>query len=407
MNGTAFAIAPRDAHARGPRARRASEPWNGEVKRILAVRLDHLGDVLMTTPALHALRSGTGARHMTRHITLLASPTGAAIARHLPDVDDVIEYDAPWTSDARSTAGAEPADAALLARLRAGRFDAAAIFTVYSQNPLPAATLCFLAGIERRLAHCRENPYALLTHWLPEREPLADVRHEVERQLALVRSVGAEIDDDDARMRVRVDPTARATLAEKLRQRGVDPASHPVVVHPGASAASRRYPAALYAEALELLAPFVSDPVLLSGSARECALTRSVASFVRAPADTRLVDLAGTLALGEFIALLDSASLLIANNSGPVHLAAALGTPVVDLYALTNPQHTPWMTPHRVLYRDVPCVPCRWCYRADCPEGDHACLRGVPPGDVAQAARELLGPAGAAPPASSSPPAPR
>jgi len=120
-----------------------------------------------------------------------------------------------------------------------------------------------------------------------------------------------------------------------------------------------------------------------------------VLSFSQAQARARIVDLAGALTLGEFIALLDSASLLIANNSGPVHLAAALGTPVVDLYALTNPQHTPWMTPHRVLYRDVPC---RWCYRGDCPEGHHACLRGVPPAEVAQAARELLEPA-LAPPA--------
>lgn len=390
MNGTVFTIAPRDAHARSPRALPACEPWNGEVKRILAVRLDHLGDVLMTTPALRALRS-PGAGAGTRHVTLLASPAGAAIARHLPDVDEVIEYDAPWTNGAREPDGA--ADAALIARLRAGRFDAAAIFTVYSQNPLPAATLCFLAGIERRLAHCRENPYALLTHWLPEREPHADVRHEVERQLALVRSVGAQT--RDARMRVRVDPAARATLADKLRMHGIDPARRWIVVHPGASAASRRYPATLHAEALDLLAPFVRCPVILTGSADERALTQDVLSFSQAQARARIVDLAGALTLGEFIALLDSASLLIANNSGPVHLAAALGTPVVDLYALTNPQHTPWMTPHRVLYRDVPC---RWCYRGDCPEGHHACLRGVPPAEVAQAARELLEPA-LAPPA--------
>ncbi|MFX1767401.1 glycosyltransferase family 9 protein [Paraburkholderia sp. A1RI-2L] len=397
MNGAAFAIAPREAHARAPRARSTCAPWHDEVKRILAVRLDHLGDVLMTTPALRALRDSAGARH----ITLLASPAGAAIARHLPDVDEVIEYDAPWTNGERITTGAGAIDDALLARLRAGRFDAAAIFTVYSQNPLPAATLCFLAGIERRLAHCRENPYALLTHWLPEREPHAGVRHEVERQLALVRSVGAE--SDDARMRVRVDAGARATLARKQRERGVEPARSWIVVHPGASAASRRYPAALHAEAIDLLAPFISDPVLLTGSAAEAALTRDVASFVQPAAQLRLVDLAGALTLGEFIALLDSASLLIANNSGPVHLAAALGTPVVDLYALTNPQHTPWMTPHRVLYHDVPC---RWCYRGDCPEGHHACLRGVPPCEVAQAARELLGHAAAAPPGPPPPLAP-
>ncbi|WP_035521401.1 glycosyltransferase family 9 protein [Paraburkholderia sacchari] len=108
MNGTVFAIAPREAHAHTPCARATCGPWHGEVQRILAVRLDHLGDVLMTTPALRALRSGASARH----ITLLASPAGAAIARHLPDVDEVIEYDAPWTIDERTTTVAGASDEA-------------------------------------------------------------------------------------------------------------------------------------------------------------------------------------------------------------------------------------------------------------------------------------------------------
>ena len=81
------------------------------------------------------------------------------------------------------------------------------------------------------------------------------------------------------------------------------------------------------------------------------------------------------------------APLLIANNTGPVHMAAALGTPVVDLYALTNPQHTPWAVPHRVLSHDVPC---KYCYKSVCPEGHHNCLRLVTPEAVVQAARELV-----------------
>src|SRR5687767_8133417 len=99
------------------------------------------------------------------------------------------------------------------------------------------------------------------------------------------------------------------------------------------------------------------------------------------------LSLAGTLDLGHLAALLSHAPVLISNNTGPVHLAAAVGTPVVDLYALTNPQHTPWQVPHRVLNRDVPC---RFCYRSVCPEGHQNCLALVPPGEVAQAARELL-----------------
>jgi ADP-heptose:LPS heptosyltransferase len=78
---------------------------------------------------------------------------------------------------------------------------------------------------------------------------------------------------------------------------------------------------------------------------------------------------------------------LVSNNTGPVHLAAAVGTPVVDLYAQTNPQHTPWSVAHRVLFHDVPC---KYCYRSVCPEKHHDCLRRVAPAAVVAATLELL-----------------
>jgi radical SAM protein with 4Fe4S-binding SPASM domain len=97
--------------------------------------------------------------------------------------------------------------------------------------------------------------------------------------------------------------------------------------------------------------------------------------------------LAGRLNLGELAAALQMALFLIANNTGPVHIAAAVGAPVVDLYALTNPQHTPWQVPHRVLSFDVPC---KYCYKSVCPQGHHACLREISPESVVAAAVDLL-----------------
>jgi ADP-heptose:LPS heptosyltransferase len=91
--------------------------------------------------------------------------------------------------------------------------------------------------------------------------------------------------------------------------------------------------------------------------------------------------------LGTLAGLIDGARVLVANNSGPVHLAAALGTPVVDLYALTNPQHKPWRVPARVLSHDVPC---RNCLQSVCAEGHHDCLRRVEPRQVADAALALM-----------------
>src|SRR5690606_29954525 len=127
------------------------------------------------------------------------------------------------------------------------------------------------------------------------------------------------------------------------------------------------------------------QPIILTGNDEERQLVDQLISLCGSGAG--LYNMAGLLDLGEFASLLKHADLLISNNTGPVHIAAALQTPTVDIYALTNPQHTPWQVPHRVLYNDVPC---RYCYRSECPEGHHACLQGLSPERVVQAAEQLL-----------------
>ncbi len=389
MNALPFTMMPALSQAR-QRDTHISH-WGRDVKRILCVRLDRLGDILMTTPAIHALRTS----YPDRHITLLTSRVGAQAAPFLSDVDDVIAYDAPWHG--LSPSSSPDADLAMQQTLRSHRFDAAAIFTVYSQSALPAAMLCYLAGIPRRLAHCRENPYGLLTDWACETEPHDGVRHEVERQLALVAKVGAT--SADTRMRLTVSPQARRTLLLRLAALGIAPHDPWFVIHPGASAAARRYPPDRFGAVAEHLARAGSWPILLTGSAEESSLVREVIESADSSIRARLHDLSGVLTMGEFAALIERTAVLVTNNSGPVHLASALATPVVDLYALTNPQHTPWQTAQRVLFRDVDC---RWCYRGVCPAGHHGCLLGVPPAEVAAAALELAAECGAR--ASSIPP---
>jgi lipopolysaccharide heptosyltransferase II len=344
--------------------------------RVLCVRLDQLGDVLMTTPALRALRESRPGRRLT----LLTASAGAALAPLLPDVDEVIAYDAPWMKAAAPRADRQ-VDHAMTRRLRQGAFDAAVIFTVYSQSPLPAALLCHLADIPLRLAHCRENPYQLLTDWVKELEPEKMVRHEVRRQLDLVAAVGCQTANE--RLGLRIPAAARRRVADLLVHYGLDDRRPWVVIHPGASAPSRRYPPENFAWAARELVQAHGWQVVFTGGSDEAVLVEQIRAALAAPA----CSLAGRLDLGELAALLEQAPLLIANNTGPVHIAAALGTPVVDLYALTNPQHTPWLTPSRILFHDVPC---RNCYQSVCPEGHHDCLRRVRPGEVVRAARELM-----------------
>ncbi|MVW73187.1 glycosyltransferase family 9 protein [Bordetella sp. 15P40C-2] len=347
--------------------------WS-EVEHVLCIRLDNMGDVLMCTPAMRALRVA-GAKHLT----LLTSEAGARLAPHIPEADTAIAYDPAWV---KNTSIGNHADLEIIERLRRARPDAAVIFTTYSQSPLPAALMCHLAGIPRVLAHCRENPYRLISDWVKETEPATEIRHEVQRQLDLVNHVGAQC--DDTRMSFHVDDADRISLRRKLISRGIHETGGWICVHAGATAASRRYPAEMLMQALIGLRG-EGRRILLLGGHEDPALSQALErSRAMLPG---LTDLSGQLTLGELGAVLEAAGVMICNNSGPAHLSAALGVPVVDMYALTNPQHTPWRTQARVLYQDVPC---KYCYRSVCEQGHHACLTGVAPQQVTAAARELL-----------------
>ncbi len=353
-----------------------------DAERVLVVRLDALGDVLMTTPAIRALRQSgpTG-----RSVTLLTSPSGAAVARLIPEIDATIVYESPWMKATAPRADGA-LDRAFIDQLRAQRFDAAVICTVYSQNPLPAALLCYLADIPLRLAHCRENPYQLLTNRVPEIEPETTIRHEAQRQLDLVATIGATT--TDARLSLRVPDAARVSIRAQLAELGITGPAW-AVVHPGATAPSRRYPPGQFAEAAHLLVQ-AGFRLIFTGDASEVGLVEAIRTEVGGITHS----LADQLTLAEFAALVEAAPVLISNNTGPVHIASAVGTPVVDLYALTNLQHTPWLVPHRVLFHDVPC---KLCYQSICPMGHHDCLRLVPPSSIAEATIELARAGRAAP----------
>jgi len=352
-----------------------------DARKLLVVRVDNLGDVLMSTPAIAAIKHTSP----DAKVTLLASPAGAAAMPHIPALDDAIVYDAPWTQGiAGGAQRSSEADRQLIDELARREFDAAVVFTVCMQSALPAAMACRLAGIPLRLAHCRENPYDLLTHWVHDTEVCASgMRHEVVRQLDLVKSVGFE--GCDERMQFRYPAGDVLSMRRKFMRAGADLLRPYLVVHPGATALSRRYPAERFGVAAQAVVDETGCQVVFTGGAHEQALIEQAQRHMTDPG----VSLAGQLTLGELAALIAGAQVIVCNNSGPVHIAAAVGTPVAVLYALTNPQHTPWRVSSRVLNHDVPC---RNCLESVCPEHHHDCLRGVDAESVAQAALDLIRP---------------
>ena len=307
-------------------------------KKILCIRADNMGDVIMSSPAMRALKQSFGCS-----ITLLTSSMGAGIAPYLPEIDEVITYNLPWVKTDR------PFDTAgffhIIEKLKSYQFDAAVIFTVFSQNPLPAAMLTYLAGIPLRLAYCRENPYELLTHWVPDKEPYSFIRHQVTRDLELVEHVNAKATNDKLSLRVPADAWYRASQKLQLNAK-----ERWLVMHAPVSEEKRMYPIDSWAAAAKQLINEFDCRLLLTGTASEKPYTESLQKLI----GRKAVSVAGLLSLDEYIALITYSPLLISVNTGSIHIAAAVDTPVVVLYACTNPQHTPWKVPHKVLYFDVP-----------------------------------------------------
>ncbi|MFT3859534.1 MAG: glycosyltransferase family 9 protein [Aquabacterium sp.] len=347
-----------------------------QARHILFIRLDNLGDVLMCTPAMQAVRDA----HPHARLTLLTSPSGARLAPHLDMLDEVWVHRAAWVRPP----GAPDVDdeMTLIERLRSAHVDVAVVFTTCTQSALPVALLCRMAGIACRVAFSRENPYALLSAWIPEEDTIAaGMRHEVLRQLALVAQLGVPVPANPG-LRLKVRDADRIEARAVLAQAGLAAGRRYVLLHPGATAASRRYRPHDFGVALSALMQ-AGWSAVICGSEDD----REAAAQVRAAVKEPVIDVVGALSLGGLAALIEDSALLMANNSGPAHMAAAVGTPLVCLYALTNPQHTPWQVPSRVLFQDVPC---RHCLRSTCPQGHHACLRGVAPEAVVEAALGLL-----------------
>jgi len=191
----------------------------------------------------------------------------------------------------------------------------------------------------------------------------------------------------DDRLALTLPASAHATARDWLT--GVGDMRGPlVVIHPGCTMPARTYPWAGYAAIADRLVAELGATIVLTGDAGERALLERIAGHL-APATRQSTSVcAGILPFPAFCALIAAADLTVTNNTGPMHIAAAVETPVVALFALTNPpeQWQPWRVAHRLLYHDVPC---RICYSRVCPY-NHECLNLVTPAMVVTAATELL-----------------
>ncbi len=345
-----------------------------DVQRLLVARLDNAGDVLMCEPALRAIRTAVP----NIHLTLWASPGGAPVSELIPAVDENLVTRALWQDLGHLPFDPER-ERELVQTLANGQYDAAIVFTSFAQSPLPPAYACYLAGIPRRAGQCREFGGSVLSHPV---DPTCDSTHQVDRNLHLIRALGFPVTSPE--LQVVIPSNARDSLGLALRLKGIGLGRPFVVLHPGASCAARRYPSDRFAEVGRLLCRSLRWPVVISGSKNDESLGHELVAEIGPGA----VSLAGDMTLPEFASLLDRASVIVTNNTLTMHLADAVGTPSVILFAGTEreEQWRPRATPMRLLRRPTACSPC---YRFDCPF-DLQCL-DLSPREVASAVLHLVG----------------
>jgi heptosyltransferase-2/heptosyltransferase-3 len=359
---------------------------------VLLIRPDHLGDLLFCGPAIRTFRAAWPAATLTA----LVGPWSADVARRLSGIDHVAAMDFPWFDRGSRGSLLPPfrrldATATAVRRLPTAPFDLAIILR---DDDYWGAWLAARARVPLRIGHDEAGVRRFASHVLPARHRPG---HVAAASLALISAVVGlpEVDPTPLEHPLRVDigDADRAAASCLLRAAfaaggGGPPTSGqaPIAIHPGSGAPVKRWRTEAWQRTLaDLTGP--RDPVVLTGSADEAALAAELAAMVPNP----VADVTGRTDVGSLAAIFERCRLVMGPDSGPLHLAVAVGTPTVHLYGPADAaRFGPWAAParHGVVAATAACAPCG---RMDWPDPeDHPCVRSIPTGRVVASARSIL-----------------
>jgi len=362
--------------------RRAGLGVRGEQpRRILVIRVDHIGDVVMSTPLFRALRE----RYPRAHLTAMVGSWARDVVARNPHLDEVLVYDCPWWSRLRRDGrdGGWPhvlvAYLRLLRKLRAARYD----LVLDPRGDFRHIVLfAFLAGVRRRIGYGRSGGDYLLTEVVPWRPEL----HTVDKSLALLAPLG--IQGSSHRTEVHCAPEDAARIRALLASHGVGDDERVATLHPGARVGVKRWPRERFAVVADWLAVEHGLRPVLVGGPDERGEAEQTSRLMKA----RPVVLAGDLSLLELVALCRRSSLVLCNDSGPMHLAAAAGAPTLALFGPTTPTLFGYDGPMNAsVYHRLPCSPCH--HDHSCPYGDgewSRCMNDITPAEVKEQLSAIL-----------------
>ncbi len=337
--------------------------------KVLIVRTDRIGDVVLSTPAITAARKA----FPQAYIAMMVSPETQEIVKGNPHLNEIILYD----KKARHKSFLGTLDFAM--RLRKKKFDIAFIL----HGTVRVNLVCFLAGIARRVGYARGKMDFLLTDKLEYKKRLGE-KHEIEYSLDVLRRAGIKAEASPLAMTVRKKD--EESVDKLLRESGLG-AKKFAVLHPGASDISKMWPKEKFAGLADILIDKFGVGVVFVCSPEQADIgEEAIRSMKNKP-----VSLCGQTSLGELAALLKRASLFISNDSGPVHIACAVGAPVISIFSRNkkglNPgRWAPLGKKTRVAHKDVGCAEC---LAHNCKKS-FLCISSVSVEEIVEKAKELL-----------------
>ncbi len=345
-----------------------------DFRRILIIKPSSFGDVIHALPVLHALRE----RYPQAHISWLVANSCAGLLEGHPGLDEIIRFDRKRYGRLGREWGVTHEFLDFLAQLRARRFD----LVLDLQGLFRSGFFAFASGAAVRIgfANAREFAPMCYTQRVTVRDP--DM-HAVDRNYLFGRLLGFA--DVPIRFDLPVQAPAQTSAAHLLAEAGVAAGEAYVLLGPGTRWETKLWPAEYFAELAGRLRNETSWRVVLVGMKEEEAVAARVAEL----AGGFPVNLAGRTSLAELIALVDGAAMVVMHDSGPMHLATALGKPMVALYGPTSPKRTgPYCRSDAVARLELPCSPCYIKTTGACPHG-HRCMREMMPADIMRRVRRI------------------
>ncbi len=341
---------------------------DGSVREILVIRTAYAGDVVMTLPMLKPLRRN----FPSARISFLTCRAGAELLKNNPLVDRIFAFDPFWFFKSRI------ADYFVFIRkLRKERFD----LVIEARGDIrDILLLAYPLNAGARLSYGFGGGAYLLTHVAP----FTGIKHRVEYHLELARSIGCPV-DGEIEWGITLTPDEERSAAGILEERGIRRSF--MAAHPGTRLPLKRWPPGKCAALYDMIMEKTGMQLAVLGSKEEKELVETIIGMMK----NKPVNLAGALDIRQLAAVLARASILVCNDSAPMHIAAAMKTPTVAIFGPSKPEETaPYSANSRVVKSDVPC---RWtCDEQTCRNPEHnRCMREISLDDVFRAFQDCLG----------------